>query len=461
MNGQTVTWSARVFVIEIVLFAFLSTFHGAASGGLFYIDPINGNASNDGTAEHPWRTLEQVAADGLIETQGYDNLPYTGDNPLVVKNPQGPVKAGDTLVLLSGYHGALELSGAINDTPIIVQAAAGHTPTLSHISLVAACNWHFVGLTITPSAAATYEKQTLFNAASHSWHGSSSQITIEDCQLYSVTDTSAWSADEWNALACNAIAMSGDQMTAQNNTCRNVNFGITINGNLGVVAHNTVENFAGDGMRSLGNDLLFEYNLVKNCYDVNDNHDDGFQSWSINDDPPRERVTLRGNTIINFEDPNQPLRGPLQGIGCFDGPYVDWVVENNLVITDHWHGISLYGAVDSRIVNNTVVDADPGNPGPPWVMFHDHKDGTPCSGCLIRNNIAATVSVSGDTTADHNYLLDSGDDIFVDPENGDYHLRDSATTVIDTGSAELAPDTDMDGNLRPQGAGVDPGCYER
>lgn len=432
------------------------------TGNRFYIDPVNGDPGGDGSAETPWRTLEEVIAAGLIETRAYADLPYDGDNPLEVKNPGAPVTAGDTLVLLSGHHGILELRGAYNEAPITIQAADGHTPTLAHATLTSVGNWHLKGLTLSPSTAPTYAQRTLFSVVSHGWHGPSHHVTIEDCQLHSVVDSGSWGVTEWNELACSAISMSGDHMTALGNTCRNVDFGITISGDFGVVSGNTIENFAGDGMRGLGNDLLFEYNLVKNCYDVNGNHDDGFQSWSINDDPPRERVTLRGNTIINFEGPDYPLRGTLQGIGCFDGPYMDWVVENNLVIVDHWHGISLYGAEDSRIVNNTVVDADgtEGGPGPPWIMFNDHKEGTPSSGCLIRNNIAASFTTSGDTLEDHNYRLNSAEEVFVDPQNGDYRLRADATGVIDTGSADQAPDADLAGTSRPQGGGVDMGCYE-
>lgn len=433
------------------------------TGNLFYIDPVNGSPDGDGSADRPWRTLEEVVAADLIETQAYDDLPYDDGDPLVVKNPGAPVTAGDTLILKNGHHGALDLWDAYNDAPITIQAAEGHTPTLAYLSLTSASNWRIKGLTLSPSTAPSYAKHTLFSVVSHGWHGPSHHITIEACQLYSVEDSSSWGVEEWNDLSCTAISMSGEYMTARGNTCRNVNFGITISGNNGVVAENTIENFAGDGLRGLGNDLLFEYNLVKNCYDVNDNHDDGFQSWSINDDPPRERVILRGNTIINFEGPDYPLKGSLQGIGCFDGPYVDWVVENNLVIVDHWHGISLYGAVDSRIVNNTVVDADntEGSIGPPWIRFNDHKDGTPSSGCLIRNNIASSFTTSGNTIEDHNYRLDSDDAIFLDPANHDYHLNEAADAVMDTGSADQAPSIDLEGTARPQGAGVDPGCYER
>lgn len=267
--------------------------------------------------------------------------------------------------------------------------------------------------------------------------------------------------EQWDTLACNAISVSGDCMTVRDNLCRIVNFGISVSGNYSLVSGNTVENFAGDGLRGLGNDLVFEYNVVKNCYDVNDNHDDGFQSWSINDDPPRERVVLRGNTFINYEDPHQPFRGTLQGIGCFDGPYVDWVVENNLVITDHWHGISLYGALNCSIVNNTVVDINETSPGPPWIMVSPHKNNTPSQGCVIRNNIAATITATGDTVEDHNHRLAADDHLFVNTDLLDYHLRDeNASPVIDQGSSDLAPLIDRDGVARPRGEGVDIGCYE-
>ena len=40
--------------------------------------------------------------------------------------------------------------------------------------------------------------------------------------------------------------MSGDCMTVTDNTCRNVNFGISVSGNTALISGNLVENFAGD-----------------------------------------------------------------------------------------------------------------------------------------------------------------------------------------------------------------------
>jgi hypothetical protein len=429
-----------------------------AGGQLFYIDPLNGNPDNDGSAAHPWRTLQEVIEAGRIETRVYANLPYDGTNAFATINPGAPVQAGDTLVLRSGFHGSLWIRGGYNERTITIRADAGQTPVVSGIFLSAVSNWRVQGLTVAPDPAV--EAGTLVQVESHGWHGPSSHVVIAANNLYSTQDSTAWTMDDWNTLAHNGIMVSGDCMTVVDNYCKNVDFGITVSGNSAVVSGNTVENFAGDGLRGLGNDLLFEYNVVRNCYAVNANHDDGFQSWSINDDPPRERVVLRGNIIINYTDPDQPFRGPLQGIGCFDGPYIDWVVENNLVVVDHWHGISLYGAFNSRIVNNTVVDPDWGSPGPAWIYISPHKDGTPSQGCLIRNNIAATITATGDTLQDHNYLLKSTDNLFIDPQQLDFHPRNGATQIINAGSATLAPLVDLEGRARPLGGGVDLGCYE-
>ena len=62
----------------------------------------------------------------------------------------------------------------------------------------------------------------------------------------------------------------------------------------------------------------------------------------------------------------------------------------------------------------------------------------------------------------------NADPLFVDPDGPDYipgnqdddlHLK-SGSPCIDTGTATGAPDTDLEGNIRPQGAGYDMGAYE-
>ncbi|MBN1495403.1 MAG: right-handed parallel beta-helix repeat-containing protein [Spirochaetes bacterium] len=440
----------------------INTEEAVMTGNIFYADPGHPGASmsNPGTdEEHPWTSLQDVIESGMIETMEPAVHPYTDRAVMTVKNPGAPVRAGDTIVLKSGHHGDIFIQDYFNSGYINVIADAGATASRLHVQ--SGCRWRFRGLTVRPDTGHT-EGYPLVFLESHGWHGPVYNITIDDCTLYSAADASAWSMDDWNSLSCNGIVAYGQRMTIRRNTLRNVNFGLTISGNFGLAKGNTIENFAGDGMRGLGNDLFFEYNTARNCYDVNANHDDGFQSWSINDDPPRERVVLRGNVIINYSDPAQPFRGALQGIGCFDGFYINWVIENNVVITDHWHGISLYGAINCRIVNNTVIDINDETPGPPWIAIVPHGSGIPSRNCLIRNNIATAITATEGVTADHNYIIESYSsygDIFVNPAAGDLHLQ-SGAPVIDAGAAESAPLIDIEGKERPGGNGFDLGAYE-
>ena len=428
-------------------------------GKTFYVDPATGSMENDGSFDAPWSTMEDVIQHDLVERRVIAEYPYVDGVSFEVANPGAPVKGGDTIVLRSGFHGEIWLRGCYLDKYLTVRAQDGHTPVLSRVMLSAASRWRIQGLTVTQEAASEYEPVTLAVFESHGWHGPAHHMIIEDCDVYSVSDASSWDAGDWDSLSCSGISSSGDYVRVVGNRCRNINFGISISGDRSVVRNNLVENFCGDGMRGNANDLLFEYNTVKNCYKVNDNHDDGFQSFSVNGAPPRERVVLRGNMIINDDDYNREMAGPLQGIGCFDGLYINWIVENNLVIVDHWHGISLYGALNCIIRNNTVVNPY-GNERPPWIMVTSHKDGRKSRGCVIRNNISESINYSSDELVDHNYLSTRDYSIFADPAAFDFHLKGSAQQVIDAGTMDLAPLHDIEGTRRPRGNACDPGAYE-
>ena len=440
----------------------------SAQAAVFYVDPLAGDMAGDGSATHPWRTLQEVFEHDLIESYAPAGHPHEYGDPLVVKNPGAPVKAGDTIKLRTGYHGRIDAVEYYNQDYITIEAEAGHTPTVASVELRSVSKWIVRGLTISPSFADPFENTTLLQFASHGWTGPSYDCIVEGCTLYSEWDTSAWTSDDWNERSCNGISLPGDHMVARDNYLKNTDFAISVSGDHALVEGNVIENFSGDGMRGLGDHGVFQYNTVKNLYLVNSNHPDGFQSWSVGEDGVGSGVVtgivLRGNTFLNFEDPDQPFRGSLQGIGCFDGMFAGWIVENNVVITDHWHGITLSGATDSRVVNNTVVDIDEGSPGPPWIRVADHKDGTPSARCVVRNNLATDFSVSGDgMLLDHNIEIDLGvqsyDDFFLGYAARDLHLR-PGSPAIDAGSAELAPDVDRDGVPRPAGAAHDIGAYE-
>jgi len=94
--------------VTAVALALMTT---AAPGTTFYVDPVNGSPSGHGSQANPWRTIEQVFTGGLIETWGKGSVPI---------NPGAPIKGGDTILLLSGYHGEVNIEGWYNRKAIII-----------------------------------------------------------------------------------------------------------------------------------------------------------------------------------------------------------------------------------------------------------------------------------------------------------------------------------------------------
>ncbi|MCA9606330.1 MAG: right-handed parallel beta-helix repeat-containing protein [Myxococcales bacterium] len=450
----------------LVLAALILMAPATAFAADWYVDPTTGDPSGDGSAARPWGTLQEVVEAGLIETRHWTTLPYAPGATLGPVNAGAPIQPGDTIWLADGYHGELSITGGHNAAPIVIRAMDGATPRLSRVLLRAASQWELRGLSISPSHAPTYARGTALDIDDHGFHGPSHDIVVEGCDIFAMPDISGLDAAGWVSEIGNGVAIDGADCVFRDNTVRNIDFGISVTGERVAVIGNLVENFSGDGMRGLGDYGRFEGNVVRNCYDVDDNHDDGFQSWSNGPDGVGSGevvgIVLRGNTIINRVDPAQPLQGPLQGIGCFDGFFTDWVVENNVVITDHWHGITLLGARDSRIVNNTVIDVNTVDPGPPWIRIDDHKDGTASTGNVIRNNLAASFHIGADPSnqSDHNFAIVDASALFVDAAGFDLHLLPTATDAIDQGVDTLAPAFDFDGIPRPQGAAHDLGAFE-
>jgi parallel beta-helix repeat protein len=377
-----------------------------------------------------------------------------------LQNAINNVQGGDTITLLNANYGALTISGKNNNSFVTIRANTGATPLFTSVNFNNSSYWQLIGVDIKPRYNSGADGKNAVNL-------DGSYLTLENCVINYSDDIAGWTAADWLSKTGNGIIMDGDNIIVINNTITAIDHGIACSSNNSLVSHNFIVNFRGDGIRGLGNDDVYEYNTIKNEFDVDDNHDDGFQSWSVGPGGVGtgtvNNVTIRGNTIINYEDANQSYKGNLQGIGLFDGMFENWIVENNLIITDHWHGISFYGAINCKIINNTVVDNNNEPEPDPWIMVNDHKDGTPSSGVIVRNNIATDYSLTGGYTADHNIemTMNNASTYFVNPSGGTGNYHSIITSpAIDAGSSLNVPNTDKDGITRPQGNGFDIGCYE-
>jgi len=430
----------------------------------YYLDPVHGALTNDGSKDSPWPALQTVVEADMIETQQYAPIPYDPNNSLLVpKNPGAQIQAGDTLYLRSGLHGSFFFRGAFNADYITIMNEEGHQPILRDIRIKAGSHWRFEGLEISSEPYDEYLNYRFVFFETHSWHGPVHHAEIRNCHIYSTQDVSNWSEEDWLTKVSSGIYANGDSIHIENNTIENIGMGISLGGNGLRARHNEINNFAADGMRILGNDITVESNLIRNCIKIDENHDDGIQSFVTSNGSPIENVIIRGNTIINYDNSESPLRGTLQGIGCFDGPYINWLIENNVVMVDHWHGISLYGAYNCIIRNNTVVDPSPDiTPGASWIRVADHKDGTPSEDCIVVNNICNRTTTGPETSTMHNLIIDSYalyDENFEYYSDSNLKLKETSA-AIDAASDGHAPAFDLENTLRPQGVSSDIGAYE-
>ncbi|MBX2847829.1 MAG: hypothetical protein KTR16_05895 [Acidiferrobacterales bacterium] len=74
----------------------------------FYLDSIYGDPNNSGDQNSPWRTLQEVIESILVESQEWQR-PYSSGGILMAINSGAPIKAGDTLIQISGYHNKIDI----------------------------------------------------------------------------------------------------------------------------------------------------------------------------------------------------------------------------------------------------------------------------------------------------------------------------------------------------------------
>jgi hypothetical protein len=412
--------------------------------------------------------------------------------------------AGDVIYLNSGNYGAVSISNRKYAQFITIKAGSGQTPVLSSLTVNSVSHIVFSGLTIGGTGVRSRSPGgVLVNLAS------SNNVVFENNTVESTSGAFPWKAETTDETAINASIAPSDGVKASQDYCvalnsnqiRNVFNGIYVGGDqVGtdgqnyMVADNTIDHFAGDGIDHSATNIIIQGNRITNGLDICGQqciHNDAIQGWNWDDKLgiTNKNVVIDSNFIQSQTTPSLALASTdLHGIAIFDGFWQNVSITNNVVLTSSITGISIGGVNGLHIINNSVMNIPLNGvsqsriywmySGATWITTGGttHEGGT-SSNVIVRNNIAPLIAASAaadgncpitqsfcNHTADphveedHNLSLVqttyTAQNLFVtfNTNTQQYNLELKGTKAIDpaigTGSSSLMPATDFLGHSR-------------
>jgi hypothetical protein len=266
--------------------------------------------------------------------------------------------------------------------------------------------WRVKGLLVSPSLAPDPPEKMPKHLAVLGEFGrdEGEALEIHDCFIFSAPDASQWSAGDWVGKPASGIWLGryGKAHVARNNFILNTRVGIDICAPESLCEGNVIDGFSADGIRVTRDGIQVRHNVIRNNFvgegDGDENHDDGIQSFLFNKGRGLVRdVVVEGNVIVERADPGLPFSNPLQGIGFFDGPLVNYQVRDNVVMVDQHHGVSVYDAQECVISGNACWNPDRRSKRQPWVML-GQKQGLARDN-RVEDNLAHSINTEADKSA--------------------------------------------------------------
>lgn len=261
--------------------------------------------------------------------------------------------------------------------------------------------------------------------------------------------------------------------------------GISVHGNRIVVRNCDVHDMAAAGIGGGGDYITVENNIShSNCwYTFYATSGISFMANVDSDNNTTDyKIIVRNNTVYDNETMVKwvTTKNYSDGNGIIfdvDDAYKGKkLVENNIVYENGGSGIHTYKSHNVDIVNNTIYNNSRSPHMSYQQLFANASDNNNFLNNIVygregkqnisnggfNNVFANNIFFGGNTIAGHagiNYKI--ADPKFVSLEEGkyDFHLQENSP-AIDNGTKTRAPQTDIIGDSRPQGAKYDIGAYE-
>jgi parallel beta-helix repeat protein len=426
------------------------TVPGTPAGNTWYVDPVNGKtpaAGGLGTQAAPWNSIQGILQ--WWQPAGYtrpllSSVPYyhtVGGKQVYVADQIGspPVQPGDTVLLMSGDHGAVSIgdynSETVNSDFVTFKAAPGQTPQFDSLTISRAQKFIFDGIKVqSVSSPSGNYGASLVTINDQGASYPTSDIILANLDVSALDHTAAALALLTTQAALLAVVHGGVASigTAGNGTngqpyttcvsvtnshIHDVYQGALLFSNNILFSNNTLDHFAADGIDFGASNLTISNNYEHDNQTVDGNHEDAMQGQNGPLAPgvaynKFSNILIDSNLVIRHLDPNLLFPTYLQGISVFDEDWTNITVTNNVIVSGSCHGIDISSAHNGLIANNTVVDdLDSAETGAtqcaPIVDFGPltHESTYPTSNSRITNNAAPSLYVPPTgVTADHNVI---------------------------------------------------------
>jgi len=371
---------------------------------VFYIDAIKGKDTNDGSFAHPWQSLSKVLKTGVNDEQYL--APYlnkagalANEGKTIEINPKSAVHSGDEILLMSGEYGAVVVQG-VNSEFITVKAFPGQTPVLSSLAVHGSSKWVFQDLKIQSLSPVLYSK--LVTIQTSGFQGPVDSIILDHDQISSIDDSSKWVVADWVVKANGGIFLDGQSLghclTISNSLIKNVKTPIAVMSDDTLITHNTLDNFADDGLDYAANNLVITDNYVTNSHNLGDGmHLDCMQGQigrGVGGVTVYNDILIDSNICQRVSDPNLAFPGNMQGIDAFDMDWSNLTVTNNIILTNDYQGLSFASVHGGLIANNSVFN-DGGGAKETWILVGDKThEGRISDHVTIRNNLSQNLIIS-------------------------------------------------------------------
>jgi hypothetical protein len=299
----------------------------------------------------------------------------------------------DTILYLrDGAYGRLRFDGFRPPGKITVKAVNRRKARIQQVLLQNASDITVEQLSIWDDLSVDRNKQWTALVG----YQDNRRFHVLDCEFRGHPDTDyfAWDKAKWNNAG--SVGDNGSiGGSIKNCLATGVGFGFTVGSNV-VLEGNKLRGFCGDAYRAFSSAKVYN-NYAADNFQVNDNHNDMLQSFNLGT-TPFEGLEIVGNTLVSWTGPkDHPLITDsiqCQGLGFFDGFWNNLVVKDNLIVTDHWHGITINGATNSVVENNLVLNIygkSAPHLGRPWIHLLTHKDGRPSNNVIVKGNKAFSI----------------------------------------------------------------------